>query len=73
MVSRLNVGIRDISLELGVGDAVVIGGSPVAAKALVVGTFIGSNRLETIQNPMGNNNNCRIVWRIDWILLTSQS
>jgi hypothetical protein len=73
VVSRLNAGIPDISRDLGVGDVVVIGGSPAAAKALGIGTFVGSNRVEIMQNPMGNINNCRIVWRIDWILLASQS
>ncbi|CUS38338.1 hypothetical protein COMA1_50052 [Candidatus Nitrospira nitrosa] len=73
MASRFNAGIPDISLDLGVGDVVVTEGSPAAAKALGIGTFVGSNRVETMQNPIGNINNCRIVWRIAWILLASQS
>ncbi len=73
VVSRLNAGIPDISLDVGAGDVMVIGGSPAAAKALGIGTCVGWKRVETMQNPIGNNNNCRIVWRIDWILLASQS
>jgi hypothetical protein len=56
VVSRLNVGIPDISLDFGVGGAVMIGGSPVAAKALGIDPIVGWNRLEAMQNPMGNNN-----------------
>lgn len=73
VVSRLNAGIRDIWLELGVGDVVVIEGASVAAKALGICTIVWLNRLETMQNPMGNNNNCRMCWRIAWILLASES
>ena len=73
VASRFNAGILDSNLVLGVGDVVVTEGSPAAAKALGIGTFVGSNRVETMQNPIGNINNCRIVWRIAWILLASQS
>ncbi|MDH4152910.1 MAG: hypothetical protein OEV01_03910 [Nitrospira sp.] len=71
--SCLNVGIPDSSLDLGVGDTVEGGVASAAAKATGIDTIVGSNRLEATQNPMGNNSNCRIFWRIDGILLASPS
>lgn len=71
--SSLNGGIPDSSLDLGVGDTVVVGVFSAAAKATGNDTVISPDRTGAIQNSMGSNHNCRIVWRIDLILLANLS
>lgn len=73
VTSRLNPGIPDISLDLGVGDAVVIEVVASAAKAIGIDATIGSTKEETMKKPTEKSNNCRIFWLIAYILLAGSS
>lgn len=73
VTSRRNAGIPDISLDVGVDDAVEGAVLSPAAEAIWIVIPIGLDTVENTQRLSERNTNCRIFWRIAWILRRGRS